>query len=400
LKISKKAGSVELSAHRKVISIARKKAAQGRTVYNFSQGQPSLPPEQAALTGFADRLLAQPFEVSRYSEVRGIPGLLEAISADLKLYGSCDASPEQILPTDGAIEGLSLALDVLADPGDGIVMFDPCYAAYWDLLHLHDLRPIPVPQLIDSKFQPDPEDIKRAASLNPAAILLCSPDNPTSRIISEEAAATIVDEARDRRIPLLYDEAYKHIVFEGKHVWLQKYQGMDDLLVCLDSFSKELAIPGFRLGYSYGPKGIIDQMAKVKSMTTICSPTPSQYLALEYLTRGLKGPYLRRALEVYRRRRDTLYSSFKEELPDAKVELPLASMYLFPDVKSYLGSMNMDDVSFCLRLAEEADVAVIPGSVSGPGGSGHLRMCFIGDEEPKLVQGLHRMAQFIKSASA
>jgi aspartate aminotransferase len=394
MKISNKVAGIQLSAHRKVIAIAQRKRAEGKTVYNFSQGQPSLPPDQSALQAFCDRLLREPFETSRYSETRGLLDLRQAICADLKRYGGVDLVPDRVLLTDGAVEGLELSLSTLLEAGDSVAIFDPCYTVYWDLLRFLDLKAVPIAQRLDGGFQPDLEDIKRAAA-QASAIVLCSPDNPTSRIISEKAAGAIADEVRDRNIPLLYDEAYKHILFEGEHVWMQKFSGIEDKLICLDSFSKELAIPGFRLGYCYGPREAIDQMAKVKAFTSICSPTPSQYLALEYLRRDIKEAYLKRALEVYRGRRDALYEAVKHMLPSAKVIKPVAGMYLFPDFRPYLDKAGLGDVEFCIRLAEEADVVAVPGSASGPHGEGHLRLCFIGEKEEKLRAGVQKMAEFL-----
>jgi aspartate aminotransferase len=395
MRIAQKIADIPPSPHRKVVSIAERKRREGKVIYNFSQGQPGIPPDAIAMRAFTDRLLRQPFDLSKYVETRGLMRLRQALSDDLREYGSLDVAPDQLIVTDGAVEGLDLSLTCLTKPGDRVLLMEPCYSVYWDLLRLHELRAVTVSQQLEDGFQPNPEGLKEALDSDVTAVVLCSPDNPTSRIISKEAVDTILEGVIGRGIPLLYDEAYKHILYEGEHVWIHNRAGLADNLVSLNSFSKDLALPGFRLGYMFGPKAFIEQAAKIKAMTSICSPTPSQYMALAYFENGRKRPYLQEVLPVYRRRRDALYQAVSSHLPLARVIKPEAGMYLFPDLSAYLDPLMVSDVDFSLRLAEEAEVITIPGSISGPSGAGHLRMCFVGETEEKLEAGVLRLADYV-----
>ncbi|HVP24345.1 MAG TPA: pyridoxal phosphate-dependent aminotransferase [Conexivisphaerales archaeon] len=395
MRIAENVSSIPSSPHRMVVSIADRKRKEGKVVFNFSQGQPGLPPDQQALEAFADRLLKHPFDLSKYGETKGLTQLRQAVSQDLKSYGSVDVPPDQMIVTDGAVEGLDLTLTCLTKPGDRLLLLEPCYSVYWDLLRLHGLRAVAVGEKLGTGFQPSPEELKGALEEDVAAVILCSPDNPTSRIISKEAVDTIVDGVIDKGIPLLYDEAYKHVLYEGVHLWIHNRTGLSENLISLNSFSKDLAIPGFRLGYMYGPKGFIEQATKVKAMTSICSPTPSQYLALTYFELGRKEPYLREVLPVYRRRRDALYRAVSSHLSSARVLRPTAGMYLFPDLSAYLNPLMLGDVDFCMNLAEEGEVITIPGSISGPSGVGHVRMCFVGENEEKLEEGVLRLSSYL-----
>ena len=395
MKIVRNVADIPFSPHRRVVSIADRKRREGRTVYNFSQGQPGLPPDEEAVRTFTDWLLERPFDLSKYTEAKGLPQLRQAVVEDLKHYGSIDVPPDQVVITAGALESLSLSLACLAKPGDSVLLLDPCYSVYWDLMQFHELKAISVSQKLENGFQPELEDIKQAMDMDIVAIVLCSPDNPTSRIISEEAVKTIIDGVTEKNIPLLYDEAYKHVLYEGKHVWIDGEGNLSENLISLNSFSKDLAIPGFRLGYMYGPNGFIEQVAKLKALTSICSPTPSQYMALAYFEKGLKERYLDRVLPIYRRRRDSLYQAISSNLPLARVIRPEAGMYMFPDMSAYLDRLQLGDIDFSLRLAEETDVITIPGSISGPGGQGHLRMCFVGETDEKLEKGVIRISEFI-----
>jgi len=395
MQIAQNIADIPPSVHRKVVSIAERKRREGKVIYNFSQGQPGLPPDAESLRAFSDKLLKQPFEISKYVETKGLFPLRQALSDDIKKYGSVDVAPDQFVVTDGALEGLNLSLSCLTKPGDRVLLLEPCYSVYWDLLQFHELKAFTVSQQLEDGFQPNPEELKKALDADVAAIILCSPDNPTSRIISKEAAGTIIDAVVEKGIPLLYDEAYKHILYEGEHLWIHNHTGLAENLVSLSSFSKDLAIPGFRLGYMFGPKAFIEQVTKVKAMTSICSPTPSQHLALCYFENGRKEPYLQKVLPVYRRRRDALFHAITSNLPLVRVIRPDAGMYLFPDFSAYLDRLHLSDIDFSLGLAEEAEVIALPGSISGLSGRSHLRMCFVGETEEKLEAGALKLAEYI-----
>jgi aspartate aminotransferase len=395
MRLAQKIADIPPSPHRKVVSIAERKKREGKAIYNFSQGQPGLPPDSVAVKAFTDRLLKQPFDLSKYVETKGLFQLRQALTEDLKIYGSLEVNPDQFIITDGAVEALELSLTCLTKPGDRVLLLEPCYSVYWDLLQLHELKAVTVSQQLEDGFQPNPEGIKEALAADVTAVVLCSPDNPTGRIISKEAVDTIVEGVIERGITLLYDEAYKHILYEGKHLWIHNRAGLADNLVSLNSFSKDLALPGFRLGYMFGPKAFIEQATKLKAMTSICSPTPSQYMALAYFENGRKEPYLQDVLPVYRKRRDALHQAISTHLPLARVIRPEAGMYLFPDLSAYIDPLMVSDVDFSLRLAEEVEVMTVPGSISGPSGANHLRMCFVGETEDKLEAGVSRLAEYI-----
>ncbi|MGB9827454.1 MAG: aminotransferase class I/II-fold pyridoxal phosphate-dependent enzyme, partial [Thermosphaera sp.] len=189
----------------------------------------------------------------------------------------------------------------------------------------------------------------------------------------------------------------KHIVYEGRHVWLEKYMPLDNLIV-VGSFSKDIAIPGGRLGYVYTSKTAIKELVKLKGALGIVAPVPSQWLAYYYLDKGFKEEYLRNVLPVYKKRRDTAYEALIKNLPEAKVEKPLASMYLFPDMTAYLEKLRLDDFDFTLKLAEEAAVITLPGSIFGPSGRNHLRITFVTMSEDDLVKGIELMADWISKA--
>ena len=394
--ISRLIREIPTSPHRRLVALVDELRRKGRDVYNYTAGQPGLPPPREVIEEFTIKLLKDTFNVSRYVATQGLYELREAISEDLKKYGGIDVDPNNILVTTGGVEAVFLSLAVTTEPGDKVLLFDPCYSVYWGIVKYLKLRPIICPQTIDKCFQPDRECIEKAFGEGIKAVLFASPDNPTSRIIEEELGKLIIDLAVEKGVWVLYDEAYKHIIYEGSHVWLQKYSRANEVLVSLNSFSKDIAIPGFRLGYMYGPKEVINEAKKLKGYLSITAPVPSQHLALIALRSGIKDKYLKYALDIYRRRRDVTYEAIRKYLPEAKVWKPNASMYLFPDVSPYLERLRLNDVEFTYKLAEEKAVAILPGSAFGSYGKNHLRVTFVTQEEDRLVKGIEIMAEYIE----
>ncbi|MCD6083971.1 MAG: pyridoxal phosphate-dependent aminotransferase [Desulfurococcales archaeon] len=394
-KISERIKELPLSPHRQLVAKVDELKRQGRTVYNYSAGQPGLPPDQEALKIFYENVMKNPFDHFRYMGSQGLLKLREAISEDLRRYGGIEVNPDNIAVVTGGIDGIILTLYAITDPGDEILLFDPCYSMYWGAVKFLKLKPKACRESVDTGFQPDPECIKELVSNKTAAIFFASPDNPTSRVISEEVAKTVADLAVERKIWIIYDVAYKHIIYEGHHIWMEKYVSDPEILINIASFSKDIAIPGGRLGYVYGPKEVIKEIVKLKGYLSITAPVPMQWFAYYYLSSGLKEKYLRGALEVYKKRRDAAYEAFKKYLPEAKVWKPPASMYLFPDMSAYLERLSMNDIDFTFKLAESKAVVMLPGSIFGEAGKNHIRVTFVTQPEEKLKKGIQLLADFI-----
>jgi aspartate aminotransferase len=394
-KISLRSSRIKPSPHRRLVAKVDELLKSGRTVYNYSAGQPGLPPDEELIRDFYDKLVKNPFNHFRYVSTKGLYELREAIKEDLRRYGGFDVDPEDIVITSGGVEGMNLSLITTTDPGDEIVLLNPTYSVYWDLTEFYGLRVRKCGQVIDEGFQPSEECLKESISRNTAAVIVVSPDNPTSRIIREDLMKLIADLCIDNDVWLIYDEAYKHVVYEGEHVWIQRYSRTMEKLISINSFSKDVAIPGFRVGYTYAPKEVINEMVKIKGLLSITSPVPGQWFAYYALTSGIKEKYLSKVIPIYKSRRDALYDALKKHLPEAKVWKPPASMYLFPDMTPYLEKLGMNDIDFTYQLADKRGVVMLPGSIFGDHGNNHLRITFVTQPEDKLRKGIEIMAEFI-----
>jgi aspartate aminotransferase len=395
-KISNRVNVFKPSPHRMLAAKAEELARAGRDVYNYSVGQPGLPPSSELIEMLCAKAKEEPFIHFKYFSASGMYSLKEAVSADLKKYGGLDIPPSNIVITTGGIEAFHFALEITSDPGDEVFLLDSSYSVYWDLLKFLGLKVRKCPQTVERGFQPNEECIKENITNKTSAVIMVSPDNPTSRILDEKILKLVADLAAEKDTWLIYDEAYKHVIYEGQHVWIHKYGDIMSRLISVNSFSKDIAIPGFRLGYIYGPKEVIAQAAKLKGILSLTAPTPGQWMAYYALTTDIKEKYLKYALPIYRERRDVAYEAFRKYLPEAKIWKPPAGMYLFPDMSYYLTKLGLNDIDFAFKLAEEKAVIMLPGSIFGEAGKNHLRVTFVTQEPERLEKGIKMMAEFIE----
>jgi len=383
---------------RRLLSIAEEVKSKGKKVISFSAGQPGLPPAKELVEYLASFLRKEPYKASRYSPTEGFLSLRQAISMDLEKYGGFSVQPDQILVTTGAAEGILLSFLALLNPGEQVIVCDPTYVPYLQANKIVKAKVVTWPSSVENGFQPDPEVFKELAGEKTKLVALVSPCNPTGRIISKDVLRTVLDLAEEKGFWVVFDEAYKHMVYEGEHVWAYKMDSSGSVL-SINTFSKDPALAGFRIGYVYGPKEAVQRMKKIKQFTTLCTSTISQVAAEYYLTSGIKEKYLKEVLPIYARRRNELYQALSKDLPELKAFKPPAGMFIFADASYYLNQLGMDDYEFCLKLARETGVFVVPGSAFGSRGKKHLRFSFVTENGEKIREGVARIKEFILSFS-
>ncbi|RLI38196.1 class I and II aminotransferase, partial [Candidatus Bathyarchaeota archaeon] len=160
--------------------------------------------------------------------------------------------------------------------------------------------------------------------------------------------------------------------------------------------SKEASVPGFRIGFAYGPEEVIDAMEKLKQYTSLCPSTPAQLAMMAFLRDGVKERYLREVvIPTYRARRDVMGRLLSELLPEARTVRPAGSFFYFVDVRPYLARLGMDEEKLCDELIAQASVVAIPGGYFGENGRGHIRLTFVSEPEERISEGLSRLASFL-----
>ncbi len=376
-----------------LLAEARKK----RDLISFGGGAPSLPPPKEVIDYLIGRLREEPqFSVS-YGGTRGLMELRELISEDLKRYAGLDVDPaNEVIMTDGATEGIFLALMAVAGPGDEVIIMDPTYLGYSEAIRLCGAKIVRLPVHVEEGFQPDVERLKELIGPRTRALILLSPDNPTGRVVERERVKAIVDLAVDHGFWVISDETYKHIVYEGEHTYVAALPGAWENTITVCTFSKTASIPGLRLGYAYGPPEAIDAMEKLKQYTSLCPSTPAQLAMIAFLRDGVKERYLRDVvIPTYRARRDVMGKHLAELLPEARWVRPAGSFFYFVDMRPYLARMGIDEEKLCDELIEEASVVAIPGGYFGENGRGHIRLTFVSEPEERIIEGLSRLAGYV-----
>ncbi|MCD6562397.1 MAG: pyridoxal phosphate-dependent aminotransferase [Thermoproteales archaeon] len=368
-------------------------------IISFGGGAPSLPPPKEIIDYLVDKLRNDTQKTVGYCGTRGLPELRELISNDLKENYGIEYDPSsEIIITDGGTEGIFLALSSIIEKGDEVIIMDPTYLGYSEAIKLLEGRVRKIPVKVEDGYQPNLEDLKHIISPVTKAFILLSPDNPTGRIIKEEFVKGLVDLAVDNDFWIIYDAAYKYITYDAVNPWVDKYSGARERTITINTFSKEASLPGFRLGYSTGPKEIIDAMEKIKQYVSLAPDTVGQYALLKFYQDGIKEKYLKDiVIPTYKKRRDLMYSLIKEHLPDAKTVKPEGAFYFFVDISHYLELMNRDDEEFANRLLYRKNVIVIPGSHFGDTGRNHIRMTFVSESEERIIEGLRRIGAFVFS---
>jgi len=376
-------------------------ARKERDLISFGGGAPSLPPPKEVIEALIGRLQEEPqFSVS-YGGTRGFLELRELISQDLKRYAGIEPDPaNEIIVTDGATEGIFLALMSIVDPGDEVVIMDPTYLGFSEAIKLCGGRPVRLPVYVEEGFQPDVERLKELIGPRTKAIILLSPDNPTGRVVERERIKAVVDLAADHGFWIISDETYRHIIYEGEHTYTAALPGAWEHTITVCTFSKEASIPGMRLGFAYGPPEVIDAMEKLKQYTSLCPSTPAQLAMMAFLRGDVKERYLREVvIPTYKARRDVMGKLLAELLPEAKTVKPAGSFFYFVDIRAYLADMGIDEEKLCDELIERASVVAIPGGYFGDNGRGHIRLTFVSEPEERIAEGLRRLARYIAERS-
>jgi aspartate aminotransferase/aminotransferase len=302
----------------------------------------------------------------------GIPELRAKIKA--RLDPETGRTQHDAFVACGTNGALTLALQTILNPGDEVIVFDPYFVAYPQLIHLAEGRTIFVETYPD--FQPDPERVTAAITPRTRGIILCSPGNPTGIVAERERVKALAELADRRGIWLISDEIYAAFVYEpGAFVSPARFG--ENVIVC-SSFSKTHAMTGWRLGYAYGPAAVIQAMVAVQQVTYVCAPHMAQvagvaawdYPMTEYV-------------DEYRRKRDWLLQNLD---PRYEVVKPGGAFYVFPKVPTGTGT-SLAEAAIPERLV------LMPGNVFSQRDS-HFRLSY-GVDDAVLEEGVAIMNRLV-----
>uniref|UniRef100_A0A7C5V485 Aminotransferase n=1 Tax=Caldicellulosiruptor owensensis TaxID=55205 RepID=A0A7C5V485_9FIRM len=293
---------------------------------------------------------------------------------------------EQILVTVGASEAIDIALRSIIDPGDEVLIPEPCFVSYKPCVIFAGGVPVEIETKPENDFKLRAEDILPKISSRTKAIILSYPNNPTGAIMTKEDLKEIVDILKDKEIIVMSDEIYAELTYEGSHISIANFSEMKERTIVINGFSKAFAMTGWRLGFIAANEVFIKAMAKIHQYIIMSAPTFSQYAAIEALRNGLSE--VEKMRDEYNRRRRYMVSRFNKM--GLECFEPKGAFYVFPSIKS----TGLSSEEFAERLLYEQKVAVVPGTAFGRSGEGFIRCSYAYSIET-IKQALDRIEKFI-----
>ena len=323
-----------------------------------------------------------------YTSNAGLKELREEICRYLKRRFELEYDPlHETLITVGGSEGIDLAFRAMLNPGDEVLIPQPCYVSYVPCVELADGVPVAINLKAENEFRLTKEELLDAITDKTKILVLPFPNNPTGAVMEKKDLEAIAQVILEKDIFVLTDEIYAELTYTGKnHVSIASLPGMKERTIVINGFSKSHAMTGWRLGYCCGPEEIIAQMVKIHQFAIMCAPTNSQYAAVAALRDC--DDEVAKMREAYNQRRRYLMHAFEEMgLPCFE---PFGAFYVFPCIKEF----GMTSEEFATRLLEEERVAVVPGDAFGDCGEGFLRISYAYSLEDLKV-ALGRLERFV-----
>ncbi len=384
------------SPTRRIDRVREELARRGADLIMLSTGQPGVPPPRWLRERLAELLAADDLKLYSYTPSAGLSELREAIAEDVRRLGGPSLEPEQVVVTAGGQSAMWSVAAALLEPGDEVVLVDPTFFAYPPIVEYHGARVVWVRARPEEGYQPDPEEVKEAIRRGRTKmVVLVTPDNPTGRVLREDVARSIAEYAADAGAWVVVDEAYKTLIYEGRHVWVYRYA--PDSVVAVNTFSKDPGLAGWRLGYVYGPRDAVRAVNRVVEHTVYCPPSIAQYAALVYLREWkLRMEFIEWVRSVYARRRDAMIRAVEEHLPDARYVRPQGAMFLVLDLEGYVRGLGVDSEALAERLLAEERVATVPGTYFGTVTRYALRLSFVSEPEHRIAEGVRRIARLVQ----
>ncbi|MBI3762294.1 MAG: aminotransferase class I/II-fold pyridoxal phosphate-dependent enzyme [Chloroflexi bacterium] len=379
--VSSRVAAVPPSGIRRFFDIA----ATMKNVISLGIGEPDfVTPEPILRAGMRSLERGE----THYTSNSGTVELRRALCDHLdKLYGARYDPETEILITVGVSEALYLALTAILNPGDEVLVPEPCFVAYTAEVTFAGGTPITIPTRVEDNFQVTVGALEAAVTPRTKALLIGYPNNPTGAVMERANLIEIGRFAEKHDLLVISDEIYDRLVYDFEHVCFASLPGMRERTVTLGGFSKAYAMTGWRLGYACGPADLLAAMRKIHQYTIMSAPTTAQVAALDALDGGDK--FVQGMVAEYDRRRTLIVGGLNSLGLDTFE--PRGAFYAFPSV----AKSGMDDNTFAEKLLLEEEVAVVPGSAFGASGAGFVRCCYATAYE-KIEMALERMERFMR----
>ncbi len=293
----------------------------------------------------------------------------------------------ETLVTVGGSEAIDLALRAMLDPGDEVLIPQPCYVSYDPCTVLAGGVPVVIELKGENDFKLTRSELISSITDKTKILIMAFPNNPTGAIMDYDDLKDIVDIIIEKDLYVISDEIYSELSYGKKHVSIASFPGMRERTIVINGFSKSYAMTGWRIGYATGPAQIIEQMTKIHQFAIMCAPTTSQYAGVEALKNGDSDVEMMR--DAYDKRRRFLVHAFNNM--GLKCFEPYGAFYVFPSIKS----LDMTSDEFATKLLLEEKVAVVPGTAFGACGEGYLRISYAHSID-NLKIAIERIEKFVQ----
>ncbi len=392
--LAKRVEKIKPSFTLEMVSRAADLKSKGIDLINFSAGQPDFNTPNNIIEAAKK---AMDIGKTKYTAGSGTLDLRNAICLKIKRENKIDISPSNILVSNGEKQSLSLACQALFQLGDQVLIFKPYWVSFPEFVCLADAKPVFIDTKSNNNFEPDQVEIESKISDSVKGIIINSPSNPTGSIWSDETIIKILKLAKTHNWVVISDECYERLVFDGSFTSAEKlnqdFKIGANIVTCM-SMSKTYSMTGWRIGYSFGKKIIIDAMNKIQGQSTSCANSISQAASVEALIGDQSAVVM--MLKKFKERRD-LMVSLLNKITGVKCNIPGGAFYAFPNFENYIGkSFNGIKIKNSFVLSElfltEANVVTVPGD--GFGAPGHIRFSYPVSKK-SIKEGIGRINNFL-----
>lgn len=351
-------------------------------VIDFTLGDPDVPTPKAICEAAYTAAIN---DKTHYAPNAGLPALREAIAKQVSKESGIEYTANNVAVTIGATEAVYLSFMACINPGDEVIILAPYWVQYENIVKLLGGKPVII-DTFKEDFEPDLNAIHKTINEHTKAIVVNSPNNPSGYIYKDAFMKGLTEMAIANNILIFDDEAYRSLVYDGEYPSIAKYCGKEDIVI-INSFSKEFAMTGWRVGYVVAEEEFINTVVKFQQNIAVCVSTPNQYAAIEAITN--KDKYASGIKDVFHKRRNVLTKELSK-IDKLKFQAPAGTFYAFIDIST----TGLDSKTFCFSLLEKQHVAVIPGVAFGEAFDSYIRLAFTLNED-KIIEGINRIQDFL-----
>lgn len=388
---------VEDSPTLRIAARAAELRKAGKSIVSLSTGEPDFPtPEnikQAAIRAINENF-------TKYTPAEGMGELRELVAEKFRRDNGIQTDASRTIITSGGKHALSNTLFALCEAGDEVIIPSPFWASYEAIARLSEATPVVVPTNRDEDWLLTPELLERAITPRSRLLLLNTPVNPTSTIISKEDILALVPLIKEHGLFVLVDELYEKLLYDGfKHYSIGSCEEIADQVITVNGLSKAYSMTGWRLGFATGPKWVIDAMIRLQSQAVSHPSSISQKAAIE----AIGGPQdsVESMRQAFEKRRDTVVGLL-HDIPDISFSMPRGAFYVFFDVAAYFGRRTPSgkviagSYDLCEYLLESEGLALVAGDAFG--NSEYVRLSFAAADKD-IVEGVRRLKDGLSQLS-